>query len=106
MDWKDHGRHRNFFLPLQIPGYKRWDQPVAQLQSAIRLGELYLIRAEARIQQNHMEDGIADLNMIRSRARAQSTPAIPDPLPALDNSLTKTAAMLALEQERYDRALH
>jgi hypothetical protein len=38
--------------------------------------------------------------MIRSRARAQATPAIPDPLPALDNSLSKTAAMLALEQER------
>jgi starch-binding outer membrane protein, SusD/RagB family len=88
-----------FFFPYKYRDIS-WDQPVAQLQSAIRLGELYLIRAEARIQQNHLEDGIADLNMIRSRARAQATPAIPDPLPALDNSLSKTAAMLALEQER------
>lgn len=34
----------------------------------IRLAEMYLIRAEARAQQNKLSDAVADLNVIRNRA--------------------------------------
>jgi starch-binding outer membrane protein, SusD/RagB family len=67
--------------------------------AAIRLAELYLIRAEARIEQNKISDGIQDLNQLRARARAAATTAVPNPLPALSLTLSKTDAMLALEKE-------
>lgn len=65
----------------------------------MRLAEQYLIRAEARIQQNKISEGIQDLNQLRARARAAATTAVPDPLPALSLTLSKTEAMLALENE-------
>ena len=40
----------------------------SELLSILRLGEQYLIRAEARAQQNNIEGARADLNMIRNRA--------------------------------------
>jgi hypothetical protein len=40
-----------------------------------RLGEMYLIRAEARAQQNKIAEAITDLNMIRARAGLTGTTA-------------------------------
>jgi hypothetical protein len=34
----------------------------------LRLGELFLIRAEARAQQNNLQSALSDLNVIRKRA--------------------------------------
>jgi hypothetical protein len=34
----------------------------------LRLAEMYLIRAEANAEQNKLEDGLKDLNIIRNRA--------------------------------------
>ena len=42
--------------------------PVTEYQTVLRLGEQYLIRAEARVQQDKFTDGLADLNVIRKRA--------------------------------------
>lgn len=42
----------------------------------IRIAELYLIRAEARAQQNKLTDAAADLNVIRSRANVVVTTAV------------------------------
>lgn len=42
--------------------------PVAEYSMVLRLAEQYLIRAEARAQQNNLSDAIADLDMIRNRA--------------------------------------
>src|SRR5262249_1429014 len=56
----------------------------------------YLIRAEARIQQNKTADGIADLNTIRLRARGTN----PGDLPDLSATLSKTDALMAVEHER------
>jgi starch-binding outer membrane protein, SusD/RagB family len=67
--------------------------------AAMRVAELYLIRAEARIQQNQVATGIADLNTLRARARAAATTAVPNPLPALPITLSRNEAMLALEKE-------
>ncbi len=56
----------------------------------LRLAEQYLIRAEARIRQGKVSDGLADLNAVRSRAGA----------PALATGLSQADALLAVENER------
>lgn len=56
----------------------------------LRLAEQYLIRAEARAQQNNLAGAAADLNAIRQRAGLE-------PLP---DNLDKAAMLLAVEQER------
>lgn len=55
-----------------------------------RLGEQYLIRAEARAQQDNLSGAIADLDSIRVRAG----------LPVLSSTLDKAVVLLAVEQER------
>lgn len=62
----------------------------------MRLAEQYLIRAEARAQQNNNTGAVADLNVIRKRARG-NTPGI---LPDLSGTLTKVAVLDAIMQER------
>jgi hypothetical protein len=42
--------------------------PASDPSYVIRIAELYLIRAEARAQQDKLEDALADLNAVRSRA--------------------------------------
>lgn len=54
----------------------------------IRLAELYLIRAEARAQQNNLTDGLADLNVIRTRAGI-----------AASTAATQGSLLLAIENE-------
>ena len=54
----------------------------------IRIAELYLIRAEARAQQNKLTDAAADLNAVRSRAEVAATTAA-----------TQTAILQAIEDE-------
>ncbi|WP_285009399.1 RagB/SusD family nutrient uptake outer membrane protein [Pedobacter faecalis] len=66
----------------------------------LRLGELYLIRAEARIQQNKIAEGIADLNVLRDRAIDKSEPDLDLRLKLLSGSLSKEAAITALAYER------
>ncbi|OKS87012.1 RagB/SusD family nutrient uptake outer membrane protein [Mucilaginibacter polytrichastri] len=55
----------------------------------MRLAEQYLIRAEARAQQNNLGGAIADINVIRSRAGLTGTTAV-----------TQANILLAIEQER------
>lgn len=74
--------------------------PLNEYSMVFRLAEQYLIRAEARIHQNDIENGIRDLNIIRKRARAATTVPIPNPLPDLSLSLTQPQALLAVEKER------
>lgn len=61
----------------------------------LRLAELYLVRAESRIQAGNVSGGIEDINLIRNRA---SKPA-PEALPLLQNTLSKQDALKALEHE-------
>jgi hypothetical protein len=65
----------------------------------LRLAEQYLIRAEAKIQQTKISEGIADLNVLRSRADD------PDPLASihlsqLSSTLSKDEALKAVLHER------
>jgi hypothetical protein len=55
----------------------------------LRLGEQYLIRAEARAQQDNINSAMEDINVIRNRAGLSNTTAT-----------DKTAALAVVEQER------
>lgn len=55
-----------------------------------RLAEQYLIRAEARAQQNEIADAVSDINTIRDRAG----------LDPLDGNISQDSALVAVEQER------
>ncbi|PZR07937.1 MAG: RagB/SusD family nutrient uptake outer membrane protein [Flavobacterium psychrophilum] len=65
-----------------------------------RLGEQYLIRAEARARLNNIPGAAQDLNELRKRARAQTTPDLPNPLPDLDQSISSAVFMEKLIRER------
>ena len=64
-------------------------QPGSDPSYVLRIAEQYLIRAEARAQQDKIAEGLSDLNAVRSRANlAKSTAS------------TKDALLLAIENER------
>jgi hypothetical protein len=60
------------------------DDPVTEYLMVFRLAEQYLIRSEARVFQGNLQGGVQDINTLRSRARAEPTVSVPDPLPALN----------------------
>lgn len=64
--------------------------PVQENTMLLRVGEQFLIRAEARIRQNKLTDGRSDLDSIRLRAS----------LPVLSTALNQDQLLLAVEQER------
>lgn len=66
-----------------------YGSPVTEYLMVIRLSELYLIRAEARAQQNKISEAKSDLNVIRSRAGLANTTAD-----------TKQQLLTAILQER------
>ncbi len=66
----------------------------------LRLAELYLIRAEARIRQDKISEGIADLNKIRDRATDKTAPAA-NQLKQLASDLSENKAIEAVLHERY-----
>lgn len=75
-------------------------EPGTEYLMMLRLGEQYLIRAEARAQQNNIPGAVVDVNRIRTRARATATVDVPDPLPDLSASLTKEQLLAAILHER------
>ncbi len=74
--------------------------PLTEYNTVLRVGEQYLIRSESRINQGKIDLGIADLNKIRTRARAIPSATVPDPLPDLPAGMSKADALLAVENER------
>ncbi|SDF12011.1 SusD family protein [Mucilaginibacter pineti] len=75
---------------------------IDEYEIVLRLGEQYLIRAEARarLAAPDLVGAIADLNTLRTRARAVATVAIPNPLPDLPAGLTQAQVLVAVEHER------
>ena len=57
----------------------------------LRLAEMYLIRAEARANQNKISEAVADINLVRQRAG----------LTALSTTISQAALLSALEHERW-----
>lgn len=77
-----------FYYPYK---YKiRTASTVQEYSMVLRLAEQYLIRAEARAQQNDLDNAKDDVDAIRDRAK----------LPLLPDNLSKEEMLLAIEQER------
>jgi len=64
--------------------------PYREYSMALRLAEVYLIRAEARAQLDELPGAIQDLNVVRTRAG----------LPDYTSALTREAVLAAVRQER------
>ncbi len=69
------------------------DAPVEEYSMVFRLAEQYLIRSEARANQDKLSEAVADLDSIRSRAKLQL-------LTDMNPNITKEELLLAIEHER------
>jgi len=77
-----------YYYPFK---YKVKDQlNTTEYYTLLRLGEQYLIRSEARAQQNKPDEAIGDVNIIRTRAG----------LPSLPMGLSQADCLTAIQQER------
>jgi len=75
--------------------------PATEYSMVLRLAELYLIRAEAKIHGNtatSIASGIADLNIVRRRP--SSTGVASNPIPEISLNLSQSDALSAVEKER------
>ncbi len=68
---------------------------------AIRLAELYLIRAEARAKQNNTDGGLSDLNAIRSRAKVPTIVSVNDATDLFNKIQDERRLELAFESHRW-----
>lgn len=77
-----------FYYPYK---YKVREQSalITEYTTVLRLGEQYLIRAEARVQQNNISGAQDDINVLRTRAGLPDTKAV-----------SKTSLLTAIEHER------
>lgn len=87
--WLDSNKisGRTYYFPYKYKA--RGNSPISEYHVVLRLGEQYLIRAEARAQQNDITGARADLNIIRSRAGLLNT-----------NANSKEALLQAIQNER------
>lgn len=79
-----------YYIPLKYKVRTNPSLAITEYSMVMRVAEQFLIRAEARVQQDKLETGRADLDSIRMRAGLL-------PLPT---NLDKTALIRAVEQER------
>lgn len=79
-----------YYFPYKYKVRTSTSSTVTENSMVMRLAEQFLIRAEARIQQNKLTEGRSDLDSIRLRAGLSALPA----------SLDKPALLLATEKER------
>lgn len=70
-----------------------FNQPLTEYSMVFRLGEQFLIRAEARANQNKLTESIMDLDVIRGRA---ALPLIQD----INPTISQANLLLAIEHER------
>lgn len=98
-NWVGKATGGNFFYPNKYKVQITSATDATECTTPIRLAEMYLIRAEARIQQNRIAEGITDLNTLRNRATDTSIPILTR-LPQLSTSLSKEDALTAVLHER------
>ncbi|MCD0488633.1 RagB/SusD family nutrient uptake outer membrane protein [Pedobacter sp. MC2016-14] len=77
--------------------YKNWDTKASTIEDymMLRMGEQYLIRAEALAQLNLVGDAVDDINELRERARGTTTA-----LPAYSRTISKADCLEAVAKER------
>jgi hypothetical protein len=79
-----------YYYPYKYKVYKTTSDNITEYNMVLRLAEQYLIRAEARAEQNNLEGCVGDLNVIRTRAGLANLP-VPS---------TQAEALLEIAQER------
>lgn len=80
-----------------------YEAPVNEYSTVMRLAEQYLIRAEARAQQNNLSDAIDDIDKIRDRA---GLPLISDTDPGIDQAGLLTAILTERQHELFSEWGH
>ncbi|TCC87852.1 RagB/SusD family nutrient uptake outer membrane protein [Pedobacter hiemivivus] len=88
----------NYYYPWKYKISTTTNGSINEYSMVIRLAEIYLIRAEAKINQGDIPGGVADLNLVRQRPRANGT--FSNGISALPTTLSKNNALLAVEKER------
>lgn len=78
----------NYYYPFKYT-VRSGGAPYNEHIIMLRLAEQYLIRAEARAQQNNLSGGQSDLNVVRNRAGLPNT-----------NANSQSTLIMAIEQER------
>jgi starch-binding outer membrane protein, SusD/RagB family len=88
-----------YYFPTK---YKSAEQnaPKTEALTVFRLAEQFLIRAEARLKLGNMEEAVADINVLRSRARGPITSQQPNPLPNVLPTLDESAMESVILHER------
>ena len=91
VDWMDSTSYNGVtvYYPYKYKA-NTYNPPATEYYMMLRLAEQYLIRAEARAEQNNVSGAVADLNLIRGRAG----------LSGLSVNMTQAQCLLAVEQER------
>jgi len=94
-DWVDSTTYNgvNYYYPYKYKigvAQESAGAPATELYTVLRLAEQYLIRAEARAEQQNLSGAIADINVIRNRAG----------LPGLATNLDQAHVLAAVYQER------
>lgn len=67
---------KTYYYPYKYKQRSPAAGPLAEYSMYLRLAEIYLVRAEARAQQQDLTGAAADLNMVRSRAGLSNTTAV------------------------------
>jgi len=79
-----------YYYPFKYKVKRGSEGDIAEYVMVLRLAEQYLIRAEARAQNNKPDNAVADLNIIRGRAH----------LTGLPTGLSQSEVLSAVAQER------
>jgi hypothetical protein len=79
----------SYYYPFKYKS-AMYGSPVTEYQMILRLGEQYLIRAEARLEQANISGAVIDLNVIRTRAG----------LPLYSGNLDQASVLSAIVRER------
>lgn len=87
---------KTYNIPYKYKVANAPNAPITENYCMFRLAEEYLIRAEARIRQGKIAEGISDLNILRKRARGTSNAVLID----RPQNATQDQAMTYLLQER------
>jgi hypothetical protein len=88
---------RTYFYAFKYKNYivNSTDNPITEYPILLRLAEQYLIRAEARAQQGNVAGAVADLNLIRKRARGTA-----NDLPDFSAAISQADCLAAIARER------
>ncbi len=94
----------SFYYPYKYKSNAKTGTPV-EYWIALRLAEQYLVRAEARAQQNNVSGAVADINLLRARARTTPTD-LPDYQPAISQPDCLTAILKERRVELFAEGGH